>query len=116
MVEDEEVPREVIKNSLETLGYKVFEATNGRVALQELERNSVDLILTDIHMPVMDGIELLHKVRQNGCSMPVILITGFDPGDIHQVLKKYERTYFLMKPFRLMILKEMVEQALKEHK
>lgn len=114
IVEDEEVAREVLVQALELLGYKTLAAENGRYAKQILKHKPVDLILTDIYMPEVDGLELLEYVRSNGYNLPVVLITGFDATEAHQALKKYDRTSLLLKPFRLTTLKSVIESALNE--
>jgi CheY-like chemotaxis protein len=61
---------------LEELGYQVFSARCGREALQVLEKNSVDLIITDYRMSPVNGLELIAKVRQASHALPVVLLTG----------------------------------------
>ncbi|MFL6451461.1 MAG: response regulator [Bryobacteraceae bacterium] len=62
---------------LEELGYKVFSARCGREALQVLEKESVDLIITDYRMSPVNGLELIAKIRQASKALPVVLLTGF---------------------------------------
>lgn len=62
---------------LEELGFQVSSACCGREALQVLEQKQIDLIITDYRMSPVNGLELIAKVRENGYSFPVILLTGF---------------------------------------
>jgi CheY-like chemotaxis protein len=109
IVEDEEIARDVLVQALEILGYGTVGAVNGRHALEQLASNHVDLILTDIYMPEMNGLELLRKLREDGNEIPVILITGFDADEAKQVAEDYRASALLLKPFRLVQLKDLLE-------
>lgn len=74
VVEDHCEMREFIKSSLS--GYNVIDAANGKEALQLLEKQSVDLIITDYMMPVMDGLALVNKLRTLEITCPVIVLTA----------------------------------------
>jgi two-component system response regulator AtoC len=63
VVDDEPRLREVIASALEDLGYRTLLAESGEAAIGVIEADDVDLVLTDLRMPVMDGRELLHQVR-----------------------------------------------------
>jgi CheY-like chemotaxis protein len=62
---------------LEELSYVIHTATTGQAALEVLERERVDLVITDFRMPNMDGIELIARIRQLRGDLPVILLSGF---------------------------------------
>lgn len=113
IVEDEEIARDVLIQALETLGYATCGAINGRHALEQIACNSVDLVLTDIYMPEMNGLELLRKLREDGNDIPVILITGFDADEAKQVAEEFNASALLLKPFRLIQLKELLDKILK---
>ena len=78
LVEDHEVNRVLISMQLSQLGARVLSAANGRLALEILERESVDLVLTDLQMPVMDGAELCRQLRASARwqPLPVYVITA----------------------------------------
>ncbi len=84
-------------------------AINGRHALEQLAQNPIDLILTDIYMPELNGLELLRKLREDGNNIPVILITGFDADEAKQVAQDYHASALLLKPFRLVQLRELLD-------
>ena len=65
------------RSVLEELGYKVISASCGREALQLIEQQSVDLIITDYKMVPVNGLELIGRLREGNVSTPVILLTGF---------------------------------------
>jgi two-component system, chemotaxis family, chemotaxis protein CheY len=80
IVDDSKTMRQVIKKALSLSGFKVgecLEAGNGREALEVLANSWVDLILSDIHMPVMDGFGLLQALREEESwhDLPVVMIT-----------------------------------------
>ena len=66
-----------LKDILETKGYEVFIANNGFSALDFVRYNKVNLVLMDIKMPVMDGVETFKKMKPLIPSVPVIMLTGF---------------------------------------
>ena len=78
VVEDETETRELIAAKLQKAGYEVFQAGDGAEALQVAREFKPDLILSDIIMPVMDGLELLEKLREtySGRDIPFIVITA----------------------------------------
>ena len=77
IVDDEEKLRHLLSMMLERKSMKTHKAINGANALEMLENNSYDLIISDIKMPVMDGRELISKMREKNILTPVIFITAF---------------------------------------
>ena len=65
IVDDSESIREVVCFTLENAGHKVFSAIHGQDALQYLDGRHIDLVITDLHMPVMDGLGLIREIRKN---------------------------------------------------
>ncbi len=80
VVDDDRPSRELLARRLHRVGYKVSTATDGREALDLIDRTAFDLLLVDSVMPGMDGLELLRLVRQNKTrtELPVIMVTGMD--------------------------------------
>lgn len=80
MVEDEISLRRVLKVKLVATGYRVLEAKDGKQGLNLAIKNKPDLILLDIIMPVMDGLTMLSKLRQDkaGADIPVIMLTNLN--------------------------------------
>lgn len=105
LVDDEKDVRDMLNLSLSALGYNVLEAEDGIQALKIFNEANPLIVLTDIKMPGMDGIELLQKVKRNNPDVETIMITGH--GDIDLVIKslKYEATDFVAKPVDLDALK-----------
>jgi CheY-like chemotaxis protein len=82
-VDDNEQALSIRKVMLETRGYRVLTSTTGRSALELFERGNVDLVLTDLVMPDMDGIELVERIKQHSPQTPAVLFSG--------KIKVYER-------------------------
>lgn len=111
IVDDEDALREVLGLSVADLGYTVATAENGRAALDLFAEFSPDIVLTDIKMPVMDGIELLRRVKALDPDVEVVMISGH--GDMELAVKslQYEALDFLTKPVRDELLINALKRA-----
>lgn len=76
VVDDEQANRQMVVTILRDSGHTVEGASNGAVALSHLETGDWDLLITDMHMPVMDGVELISQCRDLHAGLPVIAISG----------------------------------------
>ena len=76
VVEDNKSLLMLMKTRLEQAGYKVLQAQNGQEALELLEERHVDLIISDIMMPLMDGFELIESLREANFNMPILMVTA----------------------------------------
>ena len=76
LVEDEELLRAGVQEMLEIQGYEVVTAQNGSLALACLSERPVDLIITDLVMPQMDGIDFVAQLRKLNAEVPVIVVSG----------------------------------------
>jgi len=113
IAEDEEIALKHIVYALKQEGYDVVGTRNGREALSELELRLYDVLITDIKMPEMSGIELLEKAKKMNFDIKVIVITGFGTTDsaVEAIDKgAYE---YIMKPFELDELLGKVKSILK---
>ncbi len=111
LVDDEEGIRKVLGISLADLGYTVHTAENGVDALRIFKDVQPPIVLTDIKMPEMDGIELLRRLKKLSPDTEVIMITGH--GDIDLAIKsvKYEATDFVTKPINDEVLEIALNRA-----
>ena len=109
VVDDEEDIRYALEIYLSHFGYKILKAENGEAALSLFRVFSPHIILTDIKMPGMDGIELLQKVKRENPDTEVIMITGHGDMDLAINSIRNDATDFLIKP----INDEALEIALK---
>lgn len=115
LVDDDEALRDFIALALSSEGYSIEAAADGREALKFLARNSVDLVVTDLCMPHVDGIELAMEMRKSRPKVPVIAISGGAVGETESILRAVKllgakRT--LPKPFSLSELKAAVAEVL----
>ena len=76
VVEDDKNLRKLITTCLKRENYQTYEATNGMEALEILDKNYIDLMVTDIMMPEMDGYELTRELRNAKYNIPILLITA----------------------------------------
>ena len=113
LVDDEPDIRDVLSLSLSDLGYQVYEAENGDEALRIFRDVQPLMVMTDIKMPGMDGIELLQKVKHENPDTEVIMITGHGDMDLAIRSLKCEATDFITKPINVDVL-ELALQRVRE--
>lgn len=108
VIDDEFGTVEVLVAALEDAGYRVLTAANGRRALERLEENKPDLVISDFMMPLMDGTALVTAMRTNASfrDIPVIMMSAAPEAALRKHLDGYEA--FLRKPFRIPALLEIV--------
>lgn len=115
IVDDEEPIREVLSSLLESAGYQCKQAANGNEALKQVESKTFDLMLSDILMPEMNGLELLEQVHRRDPDLPVIMVTAMH--DISAAIGAIRSGAYdyLLKPFEREQLNLSVRRAL-EHR
>ena len=104
IVDDEEDVRDVIAIALSDMGYEVYTAGNGEEALLSYKAVRPPIVLTDIKMPGMDGIELLRKIKRENPDAEVIMATGHGAMDLAIMSLKYEAADFITKPINIDVL------------
>lgn len=92
---------------------RVCIAENGEEATKVLKDNEIDLVVTDIGMPVMDGLDLLAYMSKKHPEIPVIIMTSFGTPQIEERLKKFHAFLYLEKPFDIITLEEKILEGLK---
>lgn len=90
----------------------ILMANDGQEALNILQKNKVDLLVTDLKLPVLDGFQLLAHVSQSDPYMPVIVMTAFGTPDIEEQLSHLNALHYLEKPLDFDILAQTIESAL----
>lgn len=113
VVEDNPVNQTVIYRQLQLMNAKVMQAYNGRSALELIKNNKFDVILMDIHMPEMDGIETTQKIREQSIDTPVIALTAESLNELLESTKKAGMTDYLVKPVDINELFQKIETTLK---
>lgn len=101
-VDDSESIRQLIGFSLQNKDYVVLEAENGQTALNKMNQFSVDLLITDLDMPEMDGLELIRHVRadRSNTNLPIIILTTQSDGAMKEEAKSLGASGWIKKPFR----------------
>src|SRR5438034_1606670 len=111
IAEDEANLRLVLQKELQRLGYRVHAATDGEAALRKLEESNVDVLLCDINMPRIDGMELLRRVHQRPNPPEVIMLTGQATVETAVEAMKLGAYDYITKPYRINELDIRVKQA-----
>ena len=114
IVDDEAMNRDLLKVFLGTLGFETVDAENGKTALEILEKEKPDLIILDLNMPVMDGFQVLKKVKYNieTKMIPVIVVTALGDEENHLKALELGADDFLTKPFNIHFLKARLNSLL----
>ena len=99
IVEDDAATRRLYKFLLTNGGYPVLEAEDGVAALEQLALHHCDLVITDMNMPRMDGMDLIRAIRRDYSDIYVILITAFGTPDTEKQAMRIGANDYLAKPF-----------------
>jgi DNA-binding NtrC family response regulator len=110
VVDDDPSLLSLLVDTLQAIGYAVSGAQGGIAALELLQNSQFDLMVTDIKMPDLDGIQLLKKTRRHYPNLPVLFITGFATPDM---IVRAAPDGYLLKPFRISHIEELIERTLK---
>lgn len=114
IVDDEQDITEMMSETLDLWGYNAITALDGEDALQKFRNSAVDLVITDLRLPKMDGIQLLEKIKDMNSATEVILFTGYpEVNSAIDAMKKGAFDY-LIKPVDLSELKLKVERGLEK--
>ncbi len=111
--DDEKGVRESLKVILSD-HYEVLFAENGPDALTLLENNNAEVVLLDIKMPKLHGLEVLKKIKQLNPSLPVIVVTGYQSVELAQEALKLGALDYIPKPFESQVLLKTIREALRK--
>jgi DNA-binding NtrC family response regulator len=112
VIDDDESTRESLASYLRELGFNVFESDNGLTGLELIKNHFPDLIISDIRMSGLNGIELAYVVKGLNFNIPIILVSCYENSDL-----KFEEPYcfaFLQKPLDISDLRVNIGKALKK--
>lgn len=112
IADDEEIIRELCARTLKE--YRILQARNGQEALDILEQQTVDVILTDVMMPIVSGLDLLQQVKERDPEQLVLIMTGFADKEIILKALKAHADDFIQKPINLLQMKASVAKALEQ--
>lgn len=113
-VEDSTSLREMISFVLREEGYEVVEAKDGRDALDKLKNTPVDLVITDLNMPIMNGIELTRELRSSAHHkfVPIVFLTTESQTQKREAAKNAGATGWIVKPFKPEQLLKVIKKVL----
>ncbi len=116
VIDDQEPIRRIVRRALENDGHQVFEASDGELGMALLEREPVDVVITDIFMPGMDGIQTLREIRKRFPAIKVIAMSGGDSTGMMDLRRDAEllgAVKSLLKPFNARDIVDIVQTVLK---
>lgn len=115
VIDDEQNIQDILKWTLSCMGYEVVSAGSGHEGLNLFRKNSIELVLTDLNMPGMDGWTLASRIKKKSPNTPVVLITGSEIGALDEKPKGSCVDSIIYKPFGLEELQKTV-QAMVENR
>jgi len=111
VVDDEENIREVLSNYLDSMNYEVDTAEDGQEALNKYQKGDFDLIISDLLMPNIDGLELLKRIREIDKDVIFLMITGYPSIETAVDAIKKGAYDYITKPFHMEDVKLRIERA-----
>jgi two-component system chemotaxis response regulator CheY len=115
LIEDDEALRSILRMSLEKMGHAVTEAGNGREAIRIFKKTSPDLVLTDLIMPEIEGLEAIRAMRRAQPELKIIAMSGggrSDARDNLKMAKNFGATAVFAKPFSIKELHKVITSLL----
>ena len=112
VVDDQESMREMLSELLQMMGYEARAVDGGQQALQSLQETETDLVITDLNMPGMDGIELMKRIKMLYPGLPVIIITGYGTFNTERQVLSSGADGYIPKPCTINRVQETVHSAL----
>lgn len=113
IVDDEQSQRTVMQTILKREGYTIETAENGIVALEKIEDNLFDVVVSDMRMAQMSGRELLHEIKGRDPDLPVLIVTAYaEVNDAVDLVAREGAFYYLEKPIQIDVLKKEVRRAI----
>jgi len=114
VVDDDIFIRKIVEDRLNTEGYTVTTAEDGKVGWEKFLENSYQLIITDINMPELNGIELLNKIIATNIKVPAVVMSGGLSKAMEELIEATGAKAFLRKPFSVKELVEVVSSNLNQ--
>jgi len=113
-VDDSSTVRQMLRFTLQDAGYEVIEAVDGKDALEKLQTENVEMLITDLNMPEMNGIELIRKVRRSPGNrfVPIIMLTTESQEAKKKEGKEAGASGWIVKPFKPEQLLRVVNMVL----
>lgn len=112
-VEDDATTREAMSDVLSKFSNNIFYAKNAEEALMLYQQNSIQLLITDIEMPKVNGIQLIREIRKENLTIPIIIITAFSTSDYLLTSINLHIQGYIIKPINYTVLKEALYKVVK---
>ncbi|MBN2372164.1 response regulator [bacterium] len=112
VIDDEEMLCETLKDILQEDGYNVRTSVNALSGLAEIEKDAPDLIISDIKLPDINGIDLIKRIKQERPNIEIIIITAFGEAESYLQAKEKGAFEYITKPINIPILKLMISKIL----
>lgn len=112
VVDDEPKMARVLEIMLVDMGHEVLVAADGRTALTHAQADAIDLVITDLRMPEMDGVQLLSALRESGSEVPVIIMTAYGTVESAVAAMKQGAYDYILRPFDVEAVELVITRAL----
>ncbi|NOQ64228.1 MAG: response regulator [Methyloprofundus sp.] len=113
IVDDEAKMRRILEIMLQQMEFTVYQAADGLEGLQSIQDQQIDLVITDLQMPNLDGLGLLKKLRAADNTVPVIMVTAHGTVETAVAAMQYGASDYILRPFELEAVEAAVQRALK---
>ena len=114
MIDDDPHMHRIVGIYLKNKPYELVNVHSARMALHKLDERPFDLILSDIQMPGMDGIELIKMIKAKYPDLPIIVLSAFDSERFRQEFTSFAALSILPKPFDQRTLSQLIERYMEE--
>ncbi len=112
IVDDQESMRDMLADLLDMMGHEPESVEGAHQALERLQNENIDLVITDLNMPEMDGMELMKRIKERTPQLPVIVITGYGTFHTEKQVLTHGADGYIPKPCTIVRVQETVNAAL----
>ncbi|MGC4061654.1 MAG: response regulator [Aquabacterium sp.] len=113
VIDDAKTMRDTLRGVLTTAGFDVVEAENGEHGLEMLNQHKVDLVISDLNMPGMDGLTMCGHIKEQGHNTPIFMLTTQTSPDLKAKAKEYGVVAWIVKPHKDEVLLGGIRKVLK---
>ncbi|HDL03839.1 MAG TPA: response regulator [candidate division Zixibacteria bacterium] len=112
IVDDNPNMSSLLVEMLEVFNYDALRATDGHDALEKAGQNEIAMVITDMRMPKMSGLELLQAIKEKRPSLPVVMISGYSIDEVDSDIVESKADGFLNKPFMMADIEKLLSDLL----